>query len=514
MLSFAALTNSDPFPNATNVNLARRVTGGERPTIPPGIADGYQALMQACWDGSPEERPTFMQIIDVMGRRGFPAGGIDADLFGEYQQRIVPPDHWMANRTTPKPSSAAPEPAVEPAEREDRSPCVPELGEAPPLEPVAIPKVGRAPPKTLTSSGSASFAEGSLEGIICQLTTKCRGNVHNKKMVTVMSKSVDGDRSAFAAGNVADLENDREFVSRDAPGQWISWDFHGLIVNLTGYAIRTGSSSSPSLKSWKLEGSLDRVKWVELDRQSGFPDLVAGYGVLSFEVTKECDCRIIRLTMTGRSHARNYVLALSGFDIFGDFRPGNFWELERFPRRNIRFEPREPLHGILSYLATKYEGCVHRLSAVIVTASSVAPSSADKQRSYAAVNAAAVGESSSFRSGPDFGAWLCYDFYDKAVTLSCYTLKSHGGPDGGKGRCNLKSWRVEGSTDGTKWFTVDEQVDCNQLDDRAVSQTFPVAVSGEFRFIRLVLTAPSSSNQNMIWICAFELFGQVRCLRE
>jgi hypothetical protein len=327
-----------------------------------------------------------------------------------------------------------------------------------------------------------------------------------------MSKSVHDDRGDFAASNVADLENDREFISRDSPGQWISWDFHGLIVNLTGYAIRTGSRSSPGLQSWKLEGSLDRVKWVELDSQSGLPDSIAGYGILSFEVTKECTCRIIRLTMTGRSHARNYVLALSGFDIFGDFRAGNFCRLERFPPRDIRFEPQEPLQGILSYLTAKYGGCVHRLSAVIVTASSVAPSSTDERRSYGVVNAAAVGESSSFQSGPDPGAWLCYDFYDKGVTLSCYTLKSHGGPDGGKGRCNLKSRRVEGSPDGTQWFTVDEQANCDQLDDRAASQTFPVAVSGEFRFIRLVLTAPSSSNQNVIWIRAFELFGQVRWL--
>jgi hypothetical protein len=331
-----------------------------------------------------------------------------------------------------------------------------------------------------------------------------------------MSKSVHADSPSFEVRNVADLDTDREFVSLDSPGQWISWDLHSLIVNLTGYAIRGGSSSSPGLRSWKIEGSVDRVKWVELDNQSGFPDPIGGYGIHSFQIGGLPECRIIRLTMTGRSHGNNHVLAISGFEIFGHLRPGTFWELPPFRPIavpvDVKENSKEPLRGILAYLTKQYKGCVHRLSAVIVTASSVAEEPPDQPGRYAASNASAVGDSSSFQSGSESGAWLCYDFYDKAVTVSSYTLKSRGTPDGGKGRSNLKSWRVDGSTDGMTWFQVDEQRGREDLDNRGALQTFPVTLSGEFRFIRLVLTGPNWSSRNVIWISAFELCGQLRCL--
>jgi hypothetical protein len=83
ILLVVTLTDSDAF-DAASVNFARRVTGGERSTIPPRIADGYQALMDRCWDGSPEERPTFLQIAHAMGSAGFAVGGIDAGLLGQY----------------------------------------------------------------------------------------------------------------------------------------------------------------------------------------------------------------------------------------------------------------------------------------------------------------------------------------------------------------------------------------------------------------------------------------------
>jgi hypothetical protein len=220
--------------------------------------------------------------------------------------------------------------------------------------------------------------------------------------------------------------------------------------------------------------------------------------------------------MIGRSHNNDGVLALAGFEIFGELRPGHFWEIDRFPAINTVYKSKEPVRGLLSELTKRAGGCLHRLNTVIVTASSVASAGSGDGRNFEAVNAAAVGDSSSFQSGAEEGAWLCYDFYDKAVRLTAYTLMSHSGRDGGKGRCNLKSWRVEGSTDGVPWFTLDEQTGYDGLDDQAASQGFPLSTEGntlgEFRFVRLVLTGPSSSNQNVIWIRAFELFGQIRCL--
>jgi hypothetical protein len=88
---------------------------------------------------------------------------------------------------------------------------------------------------------------GSLEGIISYLTTKHGGNVDEKGIVVITSKSVS-DGSA-AVRNAVDLTSDSFFLSQDAPGQWICWDFGELRIRLTAYTIKTWS-----MTSWIFEG--------------------------------------------------------------------------------------------------------------------------------------------------------------------------------------------------------------------------------------------------------------------
>jgi hypothetical protein len=60
----------------------------------------------------------------------------------------------------------------------------------------------------------------SLDGILCHLTMEHLGNVHEKGIVTITSKSVrDGPKHSPA--NVTNLTSDSAFVSEDGPGQWI-----------------------------------------------------------------------------------------------------------------------------------------------------------------------------------------------------------------------------------------------------------------------------------------------------
>jgi hypothetical protein len=92
-------------------------------------------------------------------------------------------------------------------------------------------------------------ARSFTDGIISCLTQKHGGNVHDKGIVSITSKSVFYDDPKYAGRNVADLTSDLDrnvadftgsiFQSGHEPGQWICWDFHEMRVSLTYYTIKS-----------------------------------------------------------------------------------------------------------------------------------------------------------------------------------------------------------------------------------------------------------------------------------
>jgi hypothetical protein len=147
----------------------------------------------------------------------------------------------------------------------------------------------------------------SVDGIISYLTRKHGGNVHEKGIVTITSKSLE----AGALRNAADLTSGSWFASKEGPNQWICWDFHQLRLRPTHYTI-----SSAHLKSWVIESSLYGSAWTEIDRKSNTNDLKAS-STASFALAKPTECRFIRLTQTGRDHSGNNSLRISAVEVFG-----------------------------------------------------------------------------------------------------------------------------------------------------------------------------------------------------
>jgi chaperonin cofactor prefoldin len=152
----------------------------------------------------------------------------------------------------------------------------------------------------------------SLDGIIFYLTTKHGGNVHEKGIVTITSMSVR-DGISYAVQNIANLTSNESFASKEAPGQWICWDFREMRVRPTHYAIWT-----QFLDSWVVEGSLDGTSWTEIDRRTGSRDFEGGYqSANSFVVSKSDEFRFIRLTQTGSNSSGRHRLLLVSVEFFG-----------------------------------------------------------------------------------------------------------------------------------------------------------------------------------------------------
>jgi hypothetical protein len=179
---------------------------------------------------------------------------------------------------------------------------------APLTAPTVVPTSSRS--KSLKGAEFPLKEAKSVEGIICYLTRKHGGNVHDRGVITITSKSVHSG----ALRNVADLTSDSCFGSRNMPGQWICWDFQDMRVNPTYYTIKT-----KWLKSWVVESSLDGEAWIEIDRKTDNEDFKRG-GTASYAVSNSAQCRFIRLTQTGKNHAGGVVcddLAIVAFEFFG-----------------------------------------------------------------------------------------------------------------------------------------------------------------------------------------------------
>jgi hypothetical protein len=178
------------------------------------------------------------------------------------QQQPSPP---MARRATPS-APKKPSPSVS---------STPQRVEIPmkPAEPID-PSWDKEKQTAIRRANKAK----SLDGIIAYLTKKHGGNVHEKGIVTITSKSVPDPRHALA--NVADFTSDSSFLSSCSekrwdgdewvpvhePGQWVCWDFREMRVRPSHYTLYAWC-----LDIWVLEGSLDGSSWTVIhDDWTGF----------------------------------------------------------------------------------------------------------------------------------------------------------------------------------------------------------------------------------------------------
>jgi hypothetical protein len=157
----------------------------------------------------------------------------------------------------------------------------------------------------------------NCRGIISYLTEKHEGNVDEKGIVAITSKSIYGDYLGYSPHKVADFGGwpPSRFLSKNEPHQWVCWDFREMRIRPTNYRIQTRG-----LKSWVLEGSLDGENWTEMDRQTengDFDEHRRDGQEASFVVWNQAKSRFIRLTQTDQNRFLQDHLLLIDVEFFG-----------------------------------------------------------------------------------------------------------------------------------------------------------------------------------------------------
>jgi hypothetical protein len=178
--------------------------------------------------------------------------------------------------------------------------------------------------------------------------------------------------------------------------------------------------------------------------------------------------------------------------------------------------------GIIAHITRECGGNVHDRNVVEVTSGSFEIVGANPHSGAykndprcAAKNAADLETSSYFHSAFRNSSediphtrnnWICYDFKERRIMPTHYTIRTfHGGP----GDEHLKSWLVETSLDGKDWREVDHKEKNKHLNGRYFTATFAVAGGGECRFIRLVNIGRNHQRNDILLISAWEIFGSL-----
>jgi hypothetical protein len=325
--------------------------------------------------------------------------------------------------------------------------------------------------------------------------------------------------SSQALENITVFSGYSSFMSLNAPGQWVCWDFQEMRVEPDNYEIYF---MPPWMQSWVLEGSVDGRSWKEMDRQTDYARL-KNADLASFRVPGRMDCRFIRLTQTDKNVRGDDVLSLFAVEFFGTLAVSTFPEeiestddrlnrletvlskdvgnrvtaLEREAGLHNRYEAWFPLQRPKSFDGMiTYRAACRR--SVTISASSVERSDPDGEDKWDRLQSLAAPSSSSrgFVTLDKPGQWVCWDFRCWCFYMSHYTLRAS----------HLESWVLEGSRHGERWTEIDRH--SYDFEDEEIA-SFAVANFGIKAYSRIRLTQTSKRYDGCDYraLHAAEFFG-------
>jgi len=158
--------------------------------------------------------------------------------------------------------------------------------------------------------------------------------------------------------------------------------------------------------------------------------------------------------------------------------------------------------GILDGMSKKLGRNLAGSSDVDVTASTVNSSSEGFQNVL-------KNDSSHWASENLPNSWIQYDFKQRKVSITSYSINSH---------FKVKSWKVEGSTDGSTFEIIDNKVDTtdfqnsnSNFNDPNSQKNFPVQPNNKYyRYIRITSTSKNWNNYDHFCLSRVEFFGFVQ----
>lgn len=90
MVLYCIWTEKEIYPGLADLQIVQLTMQDKRPEFPSSDvpSKSWRNLIEKCWSRSPEQRPTFEEIVSLFESPEFDAGNIDRALFESYKQKI------------------------------------------------------------------------------------------------------------------------------------------------------------------------------------------------------------------------------------------------------------------------------------------------------------------------------------------------------------------------------------------------------------------------------------------
>lgn len=176
---------------------------------------------------------------------------------------------------------------------------------------------------------------------------------------------------------------------------------------------------------------------------------------------------------------------------------------------NFEYNGHENFNGIMKYLYNQTHSNIHDNGTIEITSNS-----SDNSTSSGPRNLADFGKEQSFRSNKTDLTTLCFDFKERSIQPTAYTIKSCAAHISTKGPF-LRNWVIEVSNDNKEWTEIDQHSDDTSLKKSLTIVTFNVKekVKKFYRYIRLRQTGNSwelNGTGKRIIIRGMEFFGKMK----
>lgn len=175
-------------------------------------------------------------------------------------------------------------------------------------------------------------------------------------------------------------------------------------------------------------------------------------------------------------------------------------------KKEFKVEKGHELEGIMRHLTNETNGNIHDNGTIEITTNSIY---GDNIKSYHPKNLVDYQNSSSlYYSKNEPGVFVCFDFKDRRIQLSSYSIQTQSGSPNA---CHLKNWVIEVSNDNKSWEEVDCRSNDSTLNGSSIIGVFNIKKqSSEFyQYIRLRQTDVCWYNDYRIYIPFIEFFGKM-----
>ena len=162
-------------------------------------------------------------------------------------------------------------------------------------------------------------------------------------------------------------------------------------------------------------------------------------------------------------------------------------------------------NGILRHLTKETKGNIHDNGTIEITSNSIAFDN------YHPKNLVDYDRDNYYFSKDVSNSFVCFDFKEKSVKISSYSIKSHSD---GKNFGHLKNWAIEVSDNGKTWKVIDKRDSCSLLNESNKVVNFPIEKGDDefHRFVRIRSTGNSwyqYGNHNQFYFSLIEFYGQI-----